>query len=434
MSTDAGGYPNAGPPPPGYPPPGYPPPGYQGDPPPAYQGYPQPPGYPPPGYPPSGYPPPGYPPPPGYGGPPPGYGPQGGYPPPGYPPPGYAPYGYPPGYGPPGYGPPPVAQAIKPGVIPLRPLSLSDIFNGAVAYIRANPKATLGLTTIVVVAAQILALILSVGPLAVTGELASTLAGDEVPTGVLLGSTASSLAGAGATWLSGILLTGMLTVVVGRAVFGTGITIGEAWQRVRPRLWALIGFAVLEGIGAAVLVGIGFGIVFGVAFAANGVAAALVGIPLGLAVIALLVYLGTMLAFTPAIIVLERLEIFPAISRSFKLVRNDFWRVFGIWLLGQIVAGLIAGAVTVPFSFGGQILLASASSTVAVLIALVLLSVGSAIGQIITAPFSAGVVVLLYTDRRIRAEALDLVLQTGATFGPGAPADSTDHLWLTRQS
>jgi hypothetical protein len=408
MSNDAGGSAMAGPPPPGYPPPGYPPPGYQG--------YPQPPGYPPPGYPP------------------PGYGPQSGYPPPGYGPPGYAPYGYPPGYGAGGYGPPPVGQAIKPGVIPLRPLSLSDIFNGAVAYIRANPKATLGLTTIVVLAAQILALILSVGPLAASGDLASTLAGDEVPTGVLVGSTASSLAGAGATWLSGILLTGMLTVVVGRAVFGTGITIGEAWQRVRPRLWALIGFAVLEGIGAAVVVGIGIGIVLGIGFAANGVAAALVGIPLALALIALLVYLGTMLAFTPAIIVLERLGIFPAISRSFKLVRNDFWRVFGIWLLGQIVAGLIAGAVTVPFSFGGQLLLVSASSTGAVLIALVLLSVGSAIGQIITAPFSAGVVVLLYTDRRIRAEALDLVLQTGAAFGPGAPADSTDHLWLTRQS
>jgi hypothetical protein len=421
MSNDAGGSAMAGPPPPGYPPPGNPPPGYQG--------YPQQGGYPPPGYPP-----PGYPPPPGYGSPPPGYGPQSGYSPPGYGPPGYAPYGYPPGYGAGGYGPPPVAQAIKPGVIPLRPLSLSDIFNGAVAYIRANPKATLGLTTIVVLAAQILALILSVGPLAASGDLASTLAGEEVPTGVLLGSTASSLAGAGATWLSGILLTGMLTVVVGRAVFGTGITIGEAWQRVRPRLWALIGFAVLEGIGAAVVVGIGIGIVLGIGFAANGVAAALVGIPLALALIALLVYLGTMLAFTPAIIVLERLGIFPAISRSFKLVRNDFWRVFGIWLLGQIVAGLIAGAVTVPFSFGGQLLLVSASSTVAVLIALVLLSVGSAIGQIITAPFSAGVVVLLYTDRRIRAEALDLVLQTGAAFGPGAPADSTDHLWLTRQS
>ena len=76
------------------------------------------------------------------------------WPPPGYPPPGYPP----PGYAPPGYAPAAgyAAWPLKPGVIPLRPLSLSDIFNGAVAYVRANPKASLGLTTVVVVAAQIL--------------------------------------------------------------------------------------------------------------------------------------------------------------------------------------------------------------------------------------------------------------------------------------
>ena len=429
MSNDAGGYPTAGPPPPGSPPSGYPPPGYQADPPPAYQGYPPPGG----GYPPPGYGPPGYPPPAGYG-PPPGYGPPGGYPPPGYVPPGYPPPGYaPPGYGPPGYGPP-VAPALKPGVIPLRPLSLSDIFNGAVAYIRANPKATLGLTTVVVVVAQLLALILSVGPLAFTGKLQPSLSGEEVSPGVVLGSSASSLAGAGATWLSSILLSGMLTVVVGRAVFGTSITISEAWQRLRPRLWALIGFTVIEVIGAVVLVAVVVLIISGVAVAAGGVAAAIAGVPLLLALIVGLVYLGVMLSFAPSVIVLERLQIVPAISRSFKLVRNDFWRVLGIRLLGGIVAAVIAGAVTVPFSFGGQILLVSGSSTLAALIALVLLSIGSAIGQIITAPFSAGVVVLLYTDRRIRAEAFDLVLQTGAAFGPGAPADSTDHLWLTQQA
>jgi len=429
MSNDAGGYPTAGPPPPGYPPAGYPPPRYQADPPPAYQGYPPPGG----GYPPPGYGPPGYPPPGGYG-PPPGYRPPGGYPPPGYAPPGYPPPGYPPpGYGPPGYGPP-VAPALKPGVIPLRPLSLSDIFNGAVAYIRANPKATLGLTTVVVVVAQLLALILSVGPLAFTGELQPSLSGEEVSPGVVLGSSASSLAGAGATWLSSILLSGMLTVVVGRAVFGTSITISEAWQRLRPRLWALIGFTVLEVVGAVVLVAVVVLIISGVAVAAGGVAAAVAGVPLVLALIVGLVYLGVMLSFAPSVIVLERLQIIPAISRSFKLVRNDFWRVLGIRLLGGIVAAVIAGAVTVPFSFGGQILLVSGSSTLTALIALVLLSIGSAIGQIITAPFSAGVVVLLYTDRRIRAEAFDLVLQTGAAFGPGAPADSTDHLWLTQQA
>jgi hypothetical protein len=190
---------------------------------------------------------------------------------------------------------------------------------------------------------------------------------------------------------------------------------------------------VLEVIGVVVLIAVVVGVIAGVAFAINGAAAAIVGIPLALGLIALLIWLGTMLSFTPSIIVLERLGIIESIQRSFKLVKGDFWRVFGIRLLATIVAQVIAGAVAVPFSFGGQILLMSASSTLATMIALILLSVGSAISQIITAPFNAGVVVLQYTDRRIRAEAFDLVLQTGATYGPGAPPDSTDHLWLTRQ-
>ena len=328
--------------------------------------------------------------------------------------------------------PPSATGQLKPGVIPLRPLSLSDIFNGAVAYIRANPKATLGLTTVVVVAAQLLALILSVGPLAVTGELRPSLAGEEVSTGALLGSSASSIAGAVATWLSSLLLSGMLTVVIGRAVFGTTITVGEAWRRLRPRIWALIGFTVLEVIAAIVLVTIVVLIIVGVAVAAGGVAAGVVGVPLAS----------------------DRRADSLSGRCSASRRRSSCWsdsaspprsRDRSNWcaaISGACSASgcsaesspVVAGAVAVPFSFGGQMLLSSASSTVAAFVALVLLSIGGAIGQIITAPFSAGVVVLLYTDRRIRAEAFDLVLQTGAAWGPGAPADSTDHLWLTRQA
>ena len=373
--------------------PGYPPPGYQGYLPPGYQGYP------PPGY--QSYPSPGYP----------------GYPPPGYAPPGYAAV------------PPP---ALKPGVIPLRPLTLTEILNGAVAYIRANPKATLGLTTIVVVIAQIIALILQVGPLAATGEL-GVLRGEDASTAAALGSSASGLASAITTLMSSILLSGMLTVIVGRAVFGARITIGEAWQRVRGRLFALLGYTLMWLVGAIVL---GVAVVFilaAVASAANGAAAIAVGIPLGLGSVALLVYLWTVLSFAPPLIVLERLGVFPAIARSVKLVKGDFWRVLGIRLLTTIVASIVAGAVSIPFSLTGQILLLSSESTMTTLIALVLVAIGGAVGQIITAPFSAGAVVLLYTDRRIRAEAFDLVLQTGAAIAPGAAPDSTDHLWLTRQ-
>jgi hypothetical protein len=94
----------------------------------------------------------------------------------------------------------------------------------------------------------------------------------------------------------------------------------------------------------------------------------------------------------------------------------------------------VAGAVAIPFSMGGQIMLMAASSAFLTMLALVLLTVGTAVSQIITTPFNAGVIVLQYTDRRIRAEAFDLVLQTGATYGPGTPPESTDHLWLTRQT
>ena len=390
MSNDAGGIGQAGPPPPAFSMPGYPPPGYQGYPPPGYQSYPS------PGYP--------------------------GYPPPGYPPPGYAP---------PGYAAVP-SPALKPGVIPLRPLTLTDILNGAVAYIRANPKATLGLTTVVVVIAQIIGLILQVGPLAATGEL-GVLRGEEASTAAALGSSASGLASAITTLLSSILLSGMLTVIVGRAVFGARITIGEAWQRVRGRLLALLGYTLMWLVGAIVLGVVVVFILVAVASAANGGAAIAVGIPLGLGSVALLVYLWTVLSFAPPLIVLERLGVFPSIARSVKLVKGDFWRVLGIRLLTTIVASIVAGAVSIPFSLTGQILLLSSESTMTTLIALVLVAIGGAVGQIITAPFSAGAVVLLYTDRRIRAEAFDLVLQTGAAIAPGAAPDSTDHLWLTRQ-
>ncbi|GFG54009.1 hypothetical protein CQY20_10960 [Mycolicibacterium agri] len=401
--------------------PGYPPP-YPGDSQSGYQGYP------PPGY--QGYPPPGYPNYPGYAGYP-------GYPPPGYPPPGYPPPGYQgyPGY--PGYGAPSAGQwgpqALKPGVIPLRPLTMTDILNGAFAYIRANPKATLGLTTIVVVIAQLVVLLLEIGPLAATGEW-GVLRGEEASSAAALGSSASGIAGFVTTLLSSIVLSGMLTVIVGRAVFGAGITIGEAWERVRGRLLPLIGYTLLWLLAVAIPV---FVVVFVVALAAelSGVVAFILAIPLGLGLVALLVYLWTVLSFAPPLIVLERLGVFPSIARSVRLVRGDFWRVFGIRLLATIVAGVVAFAVSIPFSLTGQILLFGSESTPMILFALVLVAVGGAIGQIITAPFSAGAVVLLYTDRRIRAEAFDLVLQTGAASAPpGAPPGSTDHLWLTRQT
>src|SRR5271165_660680 len=402
-------------------------------PPPDYPDYPDYPEYPPLGYRPLAYPPPGHPswgPPPGYG-PPPSYPPPGGgsSPPWGYPPPGYP--GPPPSYPPApgyawssGYGSPPPRGfgTLTPGIIPLRPLSLSDIFNGAAAYIRTNVKVVLGLTAIIVVSMQIITLIAAAGPLAAASRLrtapADELSGGDV-TAWLLSTGLAGLVG----WLADILLSGMLTVVVGRAVFGSTIGAGETWARIRGRLPALIGLVAVESVGLIMLSGLVGLIIAAVGAAGNSGAGVLVGLPLVLMSVAAVVYFYTVLSFAPVLIVLERLPVFDAIMRSITLVRNSFWRVLGIRTLTWVVVALVAGAVAAPFNFVGHLLVGA-----------IVGAVGSAIGRIITAPFSAGVDVLLYTDRRIRSEAFDLVLQTGAAGGPARmqPATSTDYLWLTR--
>lgn len=370
----------------------------------------------------------GYPPP-GYG--PPAYPPPAAYPYPTYPGPGYA-YPYPqypqyPQYPPqPGYGVPPrpVRPTFAPGIIPLRPLSLSDIFNGAAVYIRANPKATLGLTAVIVVITQIITLAAAIGPLATANRM-TTAPSDEL-TGADVSAWMLSAALTGMVgWLAGVLLTGMLTVVAGRAIFGSTISAGETWARLRGRLPALIGLVALECAGLVLLAGVVGLIVGAIAAAGNAAAAVVIGLPLVLMSVATVVYLYTALSFAPVLIVLERLPVIDSVTRSLALVRNSFWRVLGIRILTWLVVALIAGAIATPFNFLGHLTGGPAIAAAAVG------AVGAAIGRIITAPFSAGVVVLLYTDRRIRSEAFDLVLQSGAAAGPAA-GGSTDYLWLTR--
>ena len=211
----------------------------------------------------------------------------------------------------------------------------------------------------------------------------------------------------------------MLTVVVGRAVFGSKITIGEAWERVRGRLLALLGLGALEVLAAVVLAGAVVAAIAGIAVAANTAAAVIVGIPLVLALIAVLAYLFTALTFAP---VADRVGTHARVGVDQSVI------CLGAQPLLAGAGHPAAGRASSPRSSPARCRFRSASpasfwcSTPAQRgrssSRRPSRRVGSAIGQIITAPFTAGVVVLLYTDIRIRAEAFDLVLQTGAAAGP----------------
>ncbi|GFG62509.1 hypothetical protein MMUR_66450 [Mycolicibacterium murale] len=153
----------------------------------------------------------------------------------------------------------------------------------------------------------------------------------------LVGLAATSVVAALMQALAAVILSGMLTVVVGRAVFGSSITISEAWAKIKDRILPLLGLALLELLAVLLLFGVLTLIIVGLAVGVSGAVAAVVGIPLGIAAVLGTLYLYTMVSFAPVAIVLERMPVIDAVKRSFALVRHDFLRVFGIRLLAGVV-------------------------------------------------------------------------------------------------
>jgi hypothetical protein len=303
------------------------------------------------------------------------YPPPPGYPPPGYPPPGYQPppaYAPPPGYQPPQYSvpvwaPPP---ADKPGVIPLRPLAVGEVLDGSFASIRMNPKALLGLSFLVVLIGQLLILGLNLGV---------RNAGTGARAGAAVASTAIAL-------LQSSIVTGAIIIVIGEAVLGTRLSPREALNRLEGRIWRLVGLSLLVGL-------------------LTGLATLLLIIP-G-------IYLFVLLAFATPVFVLEKTTVGGALRRSAQLVRGSWWRTFGIGLLGYLVAGVIGGLIQLPFAlFAARSagLFTTAPSADVSPWSEVLLAVGRIIGGTITTPILAGTIALMYIDRRMRREGLDLTL------------------------
>ena len=387
---------------------------------------------PPPEYGPPQAPPPGYgqpqAPAPGYGQPPgtpPGYGQQPGYGPPAYGPPGYGPppgYSAPPGYGPgAGYGPGgwSGAGAPQPGGIPLRPLGLGDIWSGAVTVIRRNPVATVGLAAIVLAIVGVGTTVLTIAD-SRAGHTGSV--GPVTPLVLLL------------DLIGELILTGLITMVIGRGVLGQRVSIGQAWSLARSRLWALLGVTALT-----ILIDIGLWIpwtvVLIVLVAAHlDVAAVVWGILGALATLAVTALVAVRLSLAVPATVLERCGPAASLRRSWGLTRGSFWRILGILLLTAIVVGLASLILRIPFLlvsliFGGFSLGtggaggagASAGSTIVG-------GIGAVIAGAIVVPIISGVVVLLYLDMRMRKEGLDLALSNAVRNGQ-LGADQFAALW-----
>lgn len=302
----------------------------------------------------------------------------------------------------------PIPLSPKPGVIPLRPLKLGDIWEGAVATIRGNPTATIGLSLIV----TLIAAIPSVLAVALLSRSTFSIVDDnDIPTSTINTPDAHGLilqaGGYVLSGLAGVILAGMLVFVLAEAVLGRRCSIGVAWRGVRSRILPLIGLALIFAAITAVVGGALVGLIVLLANTVTGWAVVAVAIPLTIAAGAAVVFVWTRWSLAAPAVVLERAGPIASLKRSWALSRGQFWRILGISLLTRIVVGMVSGLATTPVAFlavgvGGAV-------------TLTLTTIWSAIVGGVLAPFSANVTGLLHIDQRIRKEALDVTLMAAAS-------------------
>ncbi|WP_030719902.1 glycerophosphoryl diester phosphodiesterase membrane domain-containing protein [Streptomyces sp. NRRL F-2580] len=317
-------------------------------------------------------------------------------------------YGYPGGPG--QWGSPPAA---KPGVIPLRPLGLGEILDGAVATMRTHWRSVLPITLVVATVVQVIGVFVQRYML----KDLILAPSEDVSAEQMIDSLGSTLGASAVTQfiqvLGTIVVTAMLTMIFSRAVLGQNSTVSAAWRDARPQLLRLAGLTLLLALGA---------IVMGAVLVLPGILADSIGLSiLGFVVwLPLLVWLGIKFSLASPALMLEKSTVLKAFARSSKLVKGAWWRVFGITLLTGFIGFLLAAMIVTPFQWAGLLAFGGGFDAVADGTAqtawgsLILSAIGLIIAQTIVMPFQSGVTVLLYVDQRIRREGLDLELARAA--------------------
>ena len=314
------------------------------------------------------------------------------------------------------------AMEFRPGIIPLRPLTLSDLYGAVIKAIRGNVPATMGL-------AFITTLLFLVPTTALGAWVASQESFDvdldpqstqEVfPVAGTLGSLVPSLG----TAASAVLLTGFVAFVISQAVMGRKVTAGQTWEGTRGRLLPLVGATIVTGLAitlalAAVLVLPVLALV-GAAAASDDsglVGAILLIVLAGLVAILIVLFLSTRLAFVGVAVVLEKAGVGQGIARSWRLTSgSQFWRVLGIRILTGIIVGTAAQILAFPLGLiGAAGIVATGDPENLYVFQAIVSGVSGLVTGALTTPFTAGVDALLYVDQRIRREGFDVQLITAA--------------------
>ena len=259
-------------------------------------------------------------------------------------------------YGPPSQGSPPAPAGSwtappKPGLIPLRPLTLGTILTGSFQVLRRNPRPTFGFAFGIQSAIMLLTLLITGAvTFAALSRLFTASSDDatEITAGAVVMIMLSTLIPGVLSIVALALVQGVLMLEIQRATLGEKLKLKQLWRRARGRIGALIGWVLLLTVALLVALAVlAVLIVLLTMLDTVGIAlAVVVGIFGGLGLLALGAWLGTKVSLVPSVLMGERTTLRESVSRSWRLTDGYFWRTFGIQSAIMLLTLLITGAVT----------------------------------------------------------------------------------------
>jgi len=261
----------------------------------------------------------------------------------------------------------------------LQKMEIADILDTAIRLYRHN--FTLFMEIVAVVQVFLMAIYV-IGMWAVS-QTVMTTGGEEIPWLALLGLGPIGLLYIGGWILLFPVSEGALAFAVSETYLGRRISVLEAYRRMWPLIWRLLGTMILVSI--VMSLGTGMCLIPG-----------------------LLVWVW--FAITTPIVALERSWGPTAMDRSYRLVSGHWWRVLGALLLLQLIIIVATVAISILPAIIVMLWLGESNPLLAQSLATAI----QTIANIVVRPVLMTGVVLIYYDLRIRKEGFDLVTLTQA--------------------
>lgn len=266
-------------------------------------------------------------------------------------------------------------------VVPLRALSVGDLFDGSLTLFRRHFGTLAGLSVLAFLPVALIGVPIQI---AMNQALQSAQPDLSGLTGVFV-----AIAAIIPIYLFLFDVSfGAILYAAGRARLGDPVTIGAAFRHGLRRFWRLLAVQLLWGLAVTLLW------------------VTIIGIPFG-------IYLSVLWAFVQHAVVLDDSGVFEAFGRSRALVRGMWWRTFGIALLFLLFISVLGAIIGIPLGIVVAILAVAQGPEALQSPAYVVVSVlSNLLGSAITTPLMYTAWVLYYYDLRVRKEGLDLALRT----------------------